>query len=652
MDRAYSLFEIKSIDDDLRIIEGVASTPNPDRVDDIVEPMGAEFKVPLPLLWQHRSDSPVGWVEVAKASTNGISFRAKMAKIAEAGELKNLVDKAWQAVKEKLVRGVSIGFRSLEHEYMSNGGVRFKKWEWLELSVVTIPANADATITLIKSIDREALAASGRVEHPVEPNQPRVRGPVSLIAPKKETAMTIGERIAQLEATRAAKAAQMEKVLTKSLDENRTTAPDEQEEYDTLKAEVDAIDKDLDRLRSLEKIQAATAKPIDGTTERKGIESRAPAVIVRTPVKALPGVRFARFARCIGLGKRMGRDPVMLAEQLYKNTDPDIIDVLKVAVSAGSTASGNWAADLVGAETGIFADFVEFLRPQTILGKFGVGGVPGLRQVPFRTPLISQVGGGSGYWVGQGAPKPVTAFDFNRTTLLPLKVANIAVVTMELLRDSSPSAEILIRDSLAAALRERQDIDFVDPDKTAVANISPASITNGISPITSTGNDADSIREDIRLLLAAFAADNNPPTTAVFLMPATTALGLSLMRTTLGAREFPDIGVNGGTLEGIPVITSQYMAGPTAGDYVILMNAQDVYFADDGGVDVDMSTEASLQMDNAPTNNSVTPTATSLVSLWQTNSVGFLAERTVNWMRRRDEGVQYLSAVNWGEPGS
>lgn len=464
--------------------------------------------------------------------------------------------------------------------------------------------------------------------------------------------MNIGERIAQLEASRAAKAAQMEKVITKSLDENRTTDNAEQEEYDTLKAEVDAIDKDLDRLRSLEKIQAATAKPVDGTNERKGGDSRAPTVIVRTPVKAAPGVRFARFARTIGLAKRIGRDPVMLAEQLYKNTDPDIVEVMKTAVLAGSTLSGNWAADLVGSETGIFADFVEFLRPQTILGKFGNNGIPALRQVPFRTPLISQVGGGTGYWVGQGAPKPVTSFDFNRTTLSPLKVANIAVVTMELLRDSSPAAEVLIRDSLAAALRERQDIDFVDPAKAAAANVSPASITNGIPHITSTGNDADSIREDIRLLLAAFAADNNPPTTGVFIMPAVTALGVSLMRTTLGTREFPDVNVNGGSLEGLPVITSQYMAGPTSGDYVVLVNAQDIYFADDGGVSVDMSTEASLEMLDNPTNSSVTPTPTSLVSLWQTNSVGFLAERTVNWARRRTEGVQVLSNVLWGQPGS
>jgi hypothetical protein len=39
-------------------------------------------------------------------------------------------------------------------------GVIFEKWEWLELSAVTIPANADASIQTIKQYDAEALKAA------------------------------------------------------------------------------------------------------------------------------------------------------------------------------------------------------------------------------------------------------------------------------------------------------------------------------------------------------------------------------------------------------------------------------------------------------------------------------------------------------------
>jgi hypothetical protein len=320
----------------------------------------------------------------------------------------------------------------------------------------------------------------------------------------------------------------------------------------------------------------------------------------------------------------------------------------KAAVPAATTTNPTWAGALVGDETAVFADFVEFLRAQTILGRFGANGVPSLRRVPFRVPLIGQTSGGAGYWTGQGKAKGLTKFDFERKVLDPLKVANIAVATMEVLRDSSPSAETIIRDQLVAALRERLDIDFIDPAKAAVAGVSPASITNGIVPIPSSGSSADDVRADIRALFGAFIAANNAPTDGVWIMSATTALALSLMQNPLGQAEFPGIGMNGGTFFGLAAIVSQYVPE----GFVVLANASDIYLADEGGIEVDMSTQASLEMDSAPVHNSDVPTPATLVSLWQTNSVGFRAERTINWMRRRENSVQVLSGVAWGATGS
>lgn len=161
MNRAYSILTVKAIEEDQRIIRGVATTPSPDRVGDIVEPLGVKFKNPMPLLWQHQADKPVGTVKFDKPTKDGITFEAKLANVDEPGTLKDRIDEAWQSVKAGLVRAVSIGFRSLEHAFMENGGIRFAESEVMELSLVTIPANADATITQIKSIDTELRAASG-----------------------------------------------------------------------------------------------------------------------------------------------------------------------------------------------------------------------------------------------------------------------------------------------------------------------------------------------------------------------------------------------------------------------------------------------------------------------------------------------------------
>lgn len=151
--RAYSVLEVKAYDDDKREITGWATTPEPDRMGDIVEPMGAKFANELPLLWQHRHDSPVGTVRFGKATKKGIPFTAQLAKLESEGVLKDLLDMAWQSVVAKLVRGVSIGFRALEYSFMENGGIRFTEVEIYELSLVTIPANASATIQTIKAMD-------------------------------------------------------------------------------------------------------------------------------------------------------------------------------------------------------------------------------------------------------------------------------------------------------------------------------------------------------------------------------------------------------------------------------------------------------------------------------------------------------------------
>lgn len=646
MDRAYSLINFKAVEDDSKVVlTGIASTPSPDRMSDIVVPEGAQFKLPIPLLWQHDASQPIGHVVRAKVTKSGIEVTAELLKGVTAK-----IDEYVSLIKAGLVRGLSIGFRGLDVEPIKDSwGVKFKTWEWLELSAVTIPANSEASITSIKSIDSALLAASGRKKGG---DTPGVSGKTDHLPVVKssnpqngKTEMkTIAEQIKAFEEQRALKAAEMTEIMQKSAETGETLDPEQAERYDTLETEVKSIDKHLGRLRNAENLAAASAKSVEG----KSVE-RAPALstTVKAP-KAEPGIRFARIVKCLGMAQGNVVGALEVAKSIYGDRDPSIAATLKANVVAGATVSGNWAENLVGTETSAFADFVEYLRPMTILGKFGSNGIPSLRAVPFRVALVGQTAGGAGYWVGEGKPAPLTALDFSRSTLEPLKVANIAVLTKEIIRDSSPSAEAIVRDQLAAALRARMDLDFIDPAKAASAGVSPASILNGLTPIASTGATADAIREDMRLLFSAFIAANNAPTSGVWIMPSTIALGLSLMVNALGQPEFPGINMNGGTLGGLPVITSEYMPTVSGGSYVAIVNAQDIYLGDEGGLAVDMSTEASLQMLDNPTNDTVTPTATTMVSMFQTGSVAFRAERTINWARRRDSSVQYLSGVNWG----
>jgi hypothetical protein len=122
-------------------------------------------------------------------------------------------------------------------------------------------------------------------------------------------------------------------------------------------------------------------------------------------------------------------------------------------------------------------------------------------------------------------------------------------------------------------------------------------------------------------------------------------LALSLMMNPLGQPEFPNVTMKGGTLLGLPVITSQYAAiGSPADHIVILVNAEDIYLSDDGQVTVDASREAALEMDDSP-EGSPASSGASMISLWQSNLIGLRAERYINWQRRRDAAVAWLTGA-------
>jgi HK97 family phage prohead protease len=155
--RAYALFEVKSLDQTSRVFSGVATTPTVDRMLDTIDPLGAKFKNPLVLLHQHNRDEPIGRATFKKPTAKGIEFDAEIPVVQEPGPFKDRCDTAWGEISYGVIRAVSIGFRALKYSYMENGGIEFSEIEIYELSTVSIPALPDAVITSVKSMDGRPL---------------------------------------------------------------------------------------------------------------------------------------------------------------------------------------------------------------------------------------------------------------------------------------------------------------------------------------------------------------------------------------------------------------------------------------------------------------------------------------------------------------
>jgi HK97 family phage prohead protease/HK97 family phage major capsid protein len=650
MYRAYARLQIKAIREDARIITGLATTPTPDRTGDVVEPTGALFELPLPLLWQHDAKQPIGSVTKATVTPDGIEITAALAKIDEPGPLKDRIDMAWQSIKAELVRGLSIGFRDLESAYLKDtGAFHFLKWLWLELSAVTIPANAEATIATIKSLDvgGSAPRSVGLIHAPGASGLSRRTTTRRSERPMKKT---FADQIKEWEATRQAKAARMDDLLAKSGDAGVTLDAAEQEEHDALADEVKHIDAQLVRLRAAEARALAGAVEVKGATPRE-VESARTATLPRISVtRTLPkGILFARYAMCVGASRGVPAEAIRLAKEHYPD-DPGVVQLVEKAsapVHGGATTGSHWLDDMV--PYNVMQDFIEYLRPGSIVGKFGgpnPGGgrdYPSLNRKGFNERVSGMSAGFTAGWVGEGLPAlPSAAVTFNQM-LLYHKLAALAVLTKEAIRFSNPSAEATVRDDLARAVNGVMDHDFVDPAKAANGMTSPASITNGVVVTPPTGSTAANLMTDLATMIGKFGANNLDPGDIVLIMSTQMALEISFMLNALGVSQFPEINMAGGTLRGFPVITSEHLT--TIGQAIVAVKASDVYLADDGVVTVEASDQASLEMvDSGSLQNVITgtPPATALISLWQTGAVGLKAVREITWKLRRATAVQYL----------
>jgi HK97 family phage major capsid protein/HK97 family phage prohead protease len=616
MYQAYSLLTVKSLDDAERTLEGIATTPQPDRAEDVIDPLGAEFSLPIPLLWQHDAKQPIGEVTHATVSADGIHIRAKLAQVTTPGALQARLDDAYHSIKAGLVRGLSVGLKPREVQPIKGSyGLRILKWWWAELSAVTIPQNTQATILTIKAADTGLPVPAS--------------GSIALLHPAGQP-MTISEQIIAVENTRAAKVARMTDLLTKAGDANRTTEPAEATEYDGLSEIVKNLDADLVRLRTLEELNKAAAVPIKPVTTTKdaGLLRAGMPITVKSNVPS--GTGFVRYAQSLLVTK----GNIMLAAEYAKrweDSTPEVGLVLKAAVAAGTTTDAVWAGPLAPMKP-LADEFMALLRPATILGK-----IPGFKQVPFNVSMPIQTGGGTYKWVGQNAPKPVGTLAFGTLTLGITKCAGIIVITDELARNSTPAAESVIRADMINGIAYFLDVEFTDPAKAPVAGVAPGSITNGVTPITTAGTTPANARTDIQALINAMTAAGISTVGAVLLMSETNAAALGSALNPLGQPLFGDLTVSGGTAMGIKVVPSQ-----AVGNNVILVAPPTVLYADDGGVTIDVSTEASVQMDNAP----IAPDATTVMtSFWQNNLVGLRAERYINWKRGRTGGVQYTVAT-------
>jgi hypothetical protein len=312
--------------------------------------------------------------------------------------------------------------------------------------------------------------------------------------------------------------------------------------------------------------------------------------------------------------------------------------VRKSTVGFGTTLDSTFAAPLAPIQQ-FAAGFIDYLRPLTILGK-----MQGLRSMPFNTQVGRAATGAVVSWTGQGVAAVATTMSSDSITMKIAKVSGLIVLTKEVVKLGSPSAQQVVRDDLAAAVAQFIDQQFLDPSVAEVTDISPASITNGAPVVASTGATLSAISTDLAALLAQITTNF---ANVYLIMRPSTALGLSKLSSGSGGAAFPNLGAYGGSIWGIPVLTTTNAALGTdsPGNHLIIaIDASEIFLAD-GGIEFDASENALVEMQTSP--DSPRTASTILVSLYQENLVAVLVRRVIRWQRRREGSVAVLTGVSF-----
>jgi HK97 family phage prohead protease len=157
--------EVKVMDEKEMTMSAVISTGSVDRMGEVLEPKGADFrnfKANPVVLWAHDASLP----PIAKATSVNRSGNAIVAKLKFATT--EFAKEVFALYKDGFMKAFSVGFLPIDSEPMNKDSdsvfapQRYKKWEMLEFSAVPIPANPEALARAIQKgiIHDEALIKS------------------------------------------------------------------------------------------------------------------------------------------------------------------------------------------------------------------------------------------------------------------------------------------------------------------------------------------------------------------------------------------------------------------------------------------------------------------------------------------------------------
>ena len=468
-------------------------------------------------------------------------------------------DEIWQDITDGIRKSVSVGYRihrmTLESEVDGLETYRASDWEPFEISIVSVPADADVGI---------GRAAQG--EHETEITNLNIKEAITMDT--KTEATPVVEQAAVVDTAAVIESARKEEL-------GRITDIETLGDQHGFKTQARAAIASghsanqfrTDVLNTMSKPQpmvntdiGLTPKEVREFSFMRAIHALANPHDRRAQEAAKFEMEASRAA-----SEKMGRQ----AQGLFVPSD-----VLKRDLNVGTPTAGGHtvSTDLLS------NSFIESLENSMQVA--GLGATV-LRDLQGNIAIPRQTGGATAYWVAESGAVTESAAAFDQLTMSPKTVGAFSDLSRKLLLQSSMDIEAFVRNDLAMRLALAIDHKAINGDGSSNTPTGILS-TTGIGSVTFGASGAPTFGEMVDVETKV-SQDNALMGSLAYMTTAAMAGGLKQKAKDTGSGQFV---LANGQANGYPVAVTNQCAANTA----IFGNWADLIIAMWGGLDINVDT--------------------------------------------------------------
>lgn len=465
--------DVRALDEDARTVEIAFSSEEPyDRWfgTEVLGHKSAEVRLDrlkggAALLMDHNTSDQVGVVDSARIDKDGVGRAVvRFSKSARGSEV-------FQDVKDGIRKLISVGYRIhemvLEKATEGQDVYRVTDWEPHEVSIVSVPA--DTTVGVGRSAEPAIIPTPPKVNIKMDDDK-KERDEAERIAREKREAADVAERAALLKETRDSETRRIRSIESLGVQFGQ---PNLAREYIEQGGDVNEfIDTATAAIRTNPNVNVGTRADV-GLTEK---ETKSFSVCRMMLALSEPNNRAAQEAASFELessaaaidmhvksGAEAPRGMVLPAEVMRSSFMGDIVALRNAGalpsrlmgmartLTAGTATDG---AELVATDL-LAGSFIDVLRNASMVMAAGATTLPDLMgnvAIPRKTT------GASGGWLAtEGADGAESEPQFDQVTLTPKTVAAWLEYTRQLVQQSTPGIEALVRMDLAMGLATTLD---------------------------------------------------------------------------------------------------------------------------------------------------------------------------------------------------